>query len=245
MRTTGIVLFLAAVMVMAAGPAKSGETSLPPLSIAVQPAGSAGGQKADRLLGDLITNYLVKNKLPNWEFVDPTGPEDLDRLKDAIGVDRSETERLTAPFEADVVIEYTGTARPVKNARVTVSARDPHLKRKLFFLEASGRSAVDDLKPKVFAGLKEHYFDLVRNGTWYRVSLHQAPRGLADLVDARLKKSCHKSERPLSGPDIYAQCKLGSQEMADLVEKVIRSRRPGAKYTIKAKTYRLVEISFQ
>lgn len=228
-------------------PAEAGETSLPPLSISVQPAKTEPGQKPDRLLGDLIMNHLMKNKLPDWEFIAPGSVNDLDKLAQAVGKvggDRSDAAQLAESPAADVVIEYAGRGLPVKDARVTISARDPYRGKQLFSLSASGKTAVDDVLPKVLAGLKDHYFDLARNGAWYRVLLRKAPKGLAGKVEAQLEKSCHKTERPPSGPGINVQCKLASHEFTGLVEKAIRARHPKAKYEFLTKTRRLVEIRF-
>jgi len=227
--------------------AEAGGTSLPPLSISVQPAKTAAGQKPDRLLGDLIMNHLMKNKLPAWEFLAPGSVIDFDKLSEAVGKaggDRDDAAQLAGSLAADVVIEYAGKALPAKDARVKISARDPHRGRQLFSLSASGKTAVNDLLPKVLAGLREHYFDLARNGTWYRVLLRKAPKGLAGRVEEQLKKRCHKTERPASGPGIEVQCKLASHKLAALVEKAIRARRPKARYEFVTKTSRLIEIRF-
>lgn len=240
------VYVLAAAIAMRVILAEAGEPPLPPLSISVQPAKTAAGQKPDRLLGDLILNHLMKNKLPAWEFLAPGSVKDLDKLAEIVvntHGDRSEAELLAESLAADVAVEYTGKALPAKDFQVTISARDPYRGRQLFSITASGKTAVDDLLPKVLAELKKYHFDLARNGTWYRISLQKAPQGLIGEVEHQLKKSCRKTEYA-SKVEINAQCKLSSQELAGLVEKTIRARHPKAEYGFVTKTSRLVAIKF-
>lgn len=210
-----------------------------PLFLSVQPSAQKEGWKPPGLLEGVISDYLMKNKLLDWEFFATTGP-------------------------ADVVITYAGEvqSKPSGGASVKLGiiARDPVRNKLLFFKKAEttcsspGKSgalnkswmeAAEKILPEVLAGLKQLQKDMRDKGTWFLVALDKASEIMVAKVRQRLKKEGHLIESLPSGPGFFVRCKVDNTELAEQVEEAIEYALPRARYGFKARERRIIRLEFR
>ena len=210
-----------------------------PLFLSVQPSSQTEGWKPPGLLEGVITDYLTKNKLLDWEFFTTTGP-------------------------ADVVITYAGEVQPKPGGGASVKlgivARDPVRKKVVFFkqaevtcsspgksgaLDKSWMEAAEKMLPEVLAGLKQLQKEMRDSGTWFLVALDQASEIMVAKVRQRLKREGHLTESLPSGPGFFVRCKLDNTELAEQVEEAVEFALPRARYKFKARERRIIRLEFQ
>ena len=209
------------------------------LFISVQPSSQTEGWKPPGLLEGVITDYLMKNKLLDWEFFTTTGP-------------------------SDVVITYTGEvqSKPGGGASVKLGiiARDPVRKKVLFFKKAEttcsspGKSgeinkswmeAAEKMLPEVLAGLKQLQKEMRDQGTWFMVALDKAADIQVAKVKQRLKREGHLIESLPSGSGFFVRCKLDNTELAEQVEEAVEYALPRARYKFKTRERRIIRLEFR
>jgi hypothetical protein len=249
---------LAALMFLSTAPSSwAGQSSMPGMIIMVK---SKAKEEKNPMVSMTITDYLMKHKMPQWNFLDSMSPDNLGRMMEE-NLGTKAPGSLDGLGGADVIVEFSVERKDSENVVVlTIAARDPFRNKELFSKSApssrrnlkqpgaSNRAtmeAAEKVLPEVVTGLTEHYWSLSRKGTWCRVILENAPKGLEKKVEDKLKKDCTQTERSPGEPGFLVQCKLDSFELFARVEKAIKAAAPRATYEFTTKTAKNIKLEFQ